>query len=125
MSWQDYIDKSLIGSKYIDKAAIFAADGSSVWASSPGFVIEPSKEMPEIIKALKEDSGITSLVIQGEKYIIVNTEGSLRLKKGREGLVIAKTNQALLIAHHPDTVQLPNATATVENLADYLKGQGY
>lgn len=30
---------SLIGSNNIDKAAIFAADGSSVWASSPGFVV--------------------------------------------------------------------------------------
>lgn len=40
-------------------------------------------------------------------------------------MVIAKTNQALLVAHHPESAQLTNATTTVEGLADYLKGLGY
>lgn len=51
--------------------------------------------MPEILKALKDDSSVTSLVLQGEKYIVVNTGGSLRLKKvGSSPLAMA--------ALHPD-----------------------
>lgn len=45
--------------------------------------------------------------------------------QGREGIAIAKTKQAIIIGHHPDTAVAGNANATVENLADYLIGQGY
>jgi profilin len=40
-------------------------------------------------------------------------------------LVVAKTKQAVLIAHHPDTVQTNPCVNTVETLADYLIGVGY
>lgn len=45
--------------------------------------------------------------------------------QGKEGLVAAKTVQALIIAHHPETVLTNACSATVEQLADYLKGVGY
>jgi hypothetical protein len=37
MSWQAYVDDSLIKSGKIDKGAIFSAAGDSVWAVTPGF----------------------------------------------------------------------------------------
>ena len=46
-------------------------------------------------------------------------------EQGKEGLVAAKTVQALIIAHHPDTVLTNACSATVEQLAEYLKGVGY
>jgi profilin len=45
--------------------------------------------------------------------------------QGKEGLIAAKTVQALIIAHHPDTVLTNACSSTVEQLADYLKGVGY
>lgn len=45
--------------------------------------------------------------------------------QGKEGVVIVKTNQALLVGHHPENVQTPNAANVVELLADYLIKVGY
>lgn len=36
MSWQDYVDKQLIASRCVSKAAIAGHDGN-VWAKSEGF----------------------------------------------------------------------------------------
>lgn len=36
MSWQDYVDKQLIASRCVTKAAIAGHDGN-VWAKSEGF----------------------------------------------------------------------------------------
>lgn len=46
-------------------------------------------------------------------------------QKGRNGLCVAKTKQAILVGHHGETHQAGNATQTVEALADYLIGVGY
>jgi profilin len=46
-------------------------------------------------------------------------------KQGREGVVIVKTTQAILIAHYADGMIAGNAATTVEQLADYLISTGY
>lgn len=46
-------------------------------------------------------------------------------EQGREGVVLVKTTQAILVAHYPETVQPGAATNTVEQLGDYLIGVGY
>jgi Profilin len=45
--------------------------------------------------------------------------------QGKEGAVIVKTKQALLITHYPETVQPGQAATTVEKLGDYLITQSY
>jgi len=45
--------------------------------------------------------------------------------QGREGVVIVKTTQAILVTHYPESVQPGAAANTVEQLADYLIGVGY
>ena len=45
--------------------------------------------------------------------------------QGKEGIVIVKTTQAILVAHYPETVQPGQAANTVEQLGDYLIGVGY
>lgn len=45
--------------------------------------------------------------------------------QGKEGIIIVKTKQALVVAHYPENVQPGSATTTVESLADYLINQGY
>ena len=46
-------------------------------------------------------------------------------RQGKEGIVIVKTKQALLIAHYPETVQPGSATNTVEMMGEYLSKLGY
>ena len=38
MSWQDYVDKQLLASRCVNKAAIAGLDGN-VWAKSPDFEV--------------------------------------------------------------------------------------
>ena len=45
--------------------------------------------------------------------------------QGKEGVMCVKTQQAILVAHYPETVVPGNATTVVEKLADYLIGVGY
>jgi profilin len=52
----------------------------------------------------------------------LTTDGYMQ---GKEGVVIVKTKQALLITHYPETVQPGVAASTVEKLGDYLTGVGY
>jgi len=49
----------------------------------------------------------------------------IAILQGKEGVVIVKTNMAILVAHYPETVQPGSAANTVEQLADYLVGVGY
>jgi profilin len=46
-------------------------------------------------------------------------------QQGKTGIVAYKTTQALLIAHHPDSVQTPAAYNSVVELGEYLKKVGY
>lgn len=45
--------------------------------------------------------------------------------QGKEGVVIAKTTQAIIVSHYGENGVAGNAAQTVENLADYLVGLGY
>lgn len=52
MSFQGYVDHSLIGSGKVSQAAIFSAGGDSVWAASRFFSAKP-EELQEIIAGFK------------------------------------------------------------------------
>lgn len=45
--------------------------------------------------------------------------------QGRDGVVIVKTTQAILVGHYKDGQIAGNAAQTVEQLADYLISTGY
>jgi len=130
MSWQAYVDSSLVGTGNVDKAAIFNSEGTSVWASSAGFTVAPN-EIKEVVAAYKDSGDVkqvqsTGLHIAGERFVVIKADDrSLYGKKGREGIVIVKTQQAILVTHYPETVQPGQATTTVEQLGDYLIGVGY
>ncbi|PSS12329.1 hypothetical protein M430DRAFT_60587 [Amorphotheca resinae ATCC 22711] len=128
MSWQAYVDTSLVGTGHIDKAAIYSAKGDSVWATSAGFNVSPA-EMQEVVTGLSgkpEKLYSDGLHIAGERYVLTKAEDrSLYARKGREGVVIVKTTQAILIAHYADGMIAGNAATTVEQLADYLISTGY
>ncbi|KAI9820358.1 MAG: profilin, required for normal timing of actin polymerization in response to thermal stress [Pycnora praestabilis] len=130
MSWQAYVDTSLVGTGNIDKAAIFNSEGTSVWASSSGFAVAP-EEIREVVAAYKDKGDVkkvqsNGLHVAGERFIVIKADDrSLYGKKGKEGIVAVKTGQAILVTHYPETVQPGVAANTVEQLADYLISVGY
>ncbi|KAK3724125.1 profilin, required for normal timing of actin polymerization in response to thermal stress [Vermiconidia calcicola] len=136
MSWQDYVDKSLVGTGNLDRAAIFNSEGNSVWATSAGFTVTP-KEMQEVVTAYKDKGteGVkqvqsTGLHIAGERFVVIKADdrsmyGKKDETQGREGVVIVKTAQAILVAHYPEDIQPGAAANTVEQLADYLLKVGF
>ncbi|KAG9240991.1 putative profilin [Calycina marina] len=128
MSWQAYVDSSLIGSGHIDKGAIYSIKGDSVWATSAGFNISAS-EMQEVVAGLSgklDKLYAEGIHIGGEKYVLNKAEDrSLYARKGREGVAIVKTTQAILIGHYGESQIAGNAATTVESLADYLIKSGY
>ncbi|KFY15127.1 hypothetical protein V492_02209, partial [Pseudogymnoascus sp. VKM F-4246] len=125
--FQDVV-ASLVGTGHLDKAAIVSIAGDSVWAKSAGFEVSPS-EMKEIVTVLGGDESTVwanGLHVAGERYVVFKVEGrSIYGRKGREGIVIAKTKQAIVIAHYGEDGIAGNAATTVEGLADYLIGAGY
>jgi profilin len=131
MSWQAYIDTSLVGTGHVDKAAIISAAGDSAWAASPDFQLQP-EEMKAISSILSGDAAAKDkafadgLHVGGERFVLARVEDrSVYARKGREGIAIAKTKQAIVVGHHSEAQVAGNATSTVETLADYLIGQGY
>ncbi|CAK7269189.1 profilin, required for normal timing of actin polymerization in response to thermal stress [Sporothrix epigloea] len=134
MSWQGYIDQSLVGSGHIDEAAIVSVAGDSIWAQSSNFALKPDelKAVAAIFEAGNQaavDKAYSEgLHIAGDKYIatIVSVEDNIAMiRKGKTGVAIAKTKQAIVIGHYGENAQAPNARATVEALADYLRKSGY
>jgi len=127
MSWQGYVDSSLIGTGKIDKAAIFSGPGDSVWAVSPGFSAKP-EEIQALVKGFNDAGPLyaSGLHIGGIKYMCIKADDrSIYGRKDKEGICCVKTKQAILVAHYPDGVQSGEAAKVVEALADYLIGVGY
>ncbi|CAF9919582.1 MAG: profilin, required for normal timing of actin polymerization in response to thermal stress [Alectoria fallacina] len=150
MSWQAYVDTSLVGTGNLDRAAIFNTHGTSVWASTHGFAVSPA-EIKEVIDSYSDTSDVKKIQsggfrVAGEKYMTIKADeksvygkkvhyrsnsqitaakSELIILQGKEGIVIVKTQQAILVAHYPETVQPGQATNTVEQLGDYLIGVGY
>jgi profilin len=60
----------------------------------------------------------------GTRYYARNNANTV-IQQGRDGVVIVKTTQAILIAHYKDGMIAGNAATTVEQLADYLISTGY
>ncbi|KAH8681473.1 profilin [Xylariales sp. PMI_506] len=131
MSWQAYVDSSLVGSGHIDKAAIISAAGDSVWSTSAGFTLKP-EEMKNFAAILsgsddaKTKAFADGIHAAGERFVAFKIEDrSIYGRHGRTGIVVVKTKQAILVGHYGESVIAGNATSTVEALADYLVKAGY
>lgn len=126
MSWQAYVDNSLLGSKKVSKAAIHGLDGNP-WAMSAGFNVSLA-EMKAIIAAFSDQSAARSngLHAAGERFIFLRGDDrSLYGKKGATGLVCIKTSKAIIVGYYNDTIQPGEATTVIEKLGDYLRSVGY
>lgn len=69
---------SLVGTGSVDKGAIFNSEGTSVWATTPGFSVTPA-ELKQVVAAYKDNQDIKSIqgsgfYIAGEKYITLRAD---------------------------------------------------
>ncbi|XP_034826940.1 profilin [Maniola hyperantus] len=126
MSWQDYVDKQLIASRCVSKAAIAGHDGN-VWAKSEGFDISKD-EVGKIVAGFENESLLTSggVTIAGTRYIYLSgTDRIIRAKLGKVGVHCMKTQQAVVISLYEEPIQPQQAASVVEKLGDYLINCGY
>lgn len=67
MSWQEYVDTSLVGSGKVEKAIILGHDGG-VWATSAGFSLT-KPEIAAVIRGYQQPDSLYSagLTLAGEK----------------------------------------------------------
>lgn len=107
------------------------------------------EEVKVILQSYKDPQSVLvgGFKVNGVKYLAISTpdmEGNLNMllgkkvscsnngtistnrnEQGKEGLVVAKTNQALILAHHSEATLTVSCVGVVEDLAAYLKSQGY
>lgn len=126
MSWQDYVDKQLMASRCVTKAAIAGHDGN-VWAKSEGFEISKD-EVAKIVAGFENESLLTSggVTIAGSRYIYLSgTDRIIRAKLGKVGVHCMKTQQAVVVSLYEEPIQPQQAASVVEKLGDYLITCGY
>ncbi|PZC82462.1 profilin [Helicoverpa armigera] len=126
MSWQDYVDKQLMASRCVTKAAIAGHDGN-VWAKSEGFEISKD-EVAKMVAGFDNESLLTSggLTIAGTRYIYLSgSDRIIRAKLGKVGVHCMKTQQAVVISLYEEPIQPQQAASVVEKLGDYLITCGY
>ncbi|KAK0544068.1 profilin, required for normal timing of actin polymerization in response to thermal stress [Tilletia horrida] len=126
MSWQTYVDSNLVGSGHISKAAILGLKGG-VWAASPGFDIKPDEQKTVISGFTNPESVQASGIrVAGKKYFTLQVNDRSQYgKQGPDGVILVKTNQAVLVGIYVSPTQPGDATKTIENLGDYLIQNGF
>lgn len=126
MSWQDYVDRQLLASRCVTKAAIAGLDGN-VWARSEGFNVT-GEELTRLVQGFENVDTLTSggVTLAGNRYIYLSgTDKVIRAKLGKVGVHCVKTQQAVVISLYEDPIQPQQAASVVEKLGDYLVSCGY
>ncbi|CCW62722.1 unnamed protein product [Phytomonas sp. EM1] len=122
MSWQDYIDKNLIGSGNMHSSAIIGLKDGCYWAHGGTYLPQP-EEIKHIQRCLEDLSLINSsgITINGVKFFGLQSgvDGDTRFiffKKGPAGGCIYTTKQTFIIGVYG------NPTG-VNSLQEDLQGQ--
>jgi len=126
MSWQAYVDQQLVGTGCVTSGAIIGLDGS-IWAKSPSLNFG-NGETQTLAKlhANPADAQAKGIFIASSKYMTLRADNrSIYGKKGAGGVVVVKTNQAVLIGLYNENIQPGQCANAVEKLADYLIENGY
>jgi len=126
MSWQDYVDKQLMASRCVTKAAIAGHDGN-LWAKSENFEVSKD-ELAKLVQGFDKQELLTSggVTLAGQRYIYLSgTERVVRAKFGKVGVHCMKTQQAVVVSLYEEPIQPQQAASVVEKLGDYLITCGY
>eukprot|EP00009_Paramoeba_aestuarina_P005417 CAMPEP_0201509764 /NCGR_PEP_ID=MMETSP0161_2-20130828/2716_1 /ASSEMBLY_ACC=CAM_ASM_000251 /TAXON_ID=180227 /ORGANISM="Neoparamoeba aestuarina, Strain SoJaBio B1-5/56/2" /LENGTH=126 /DNA_ID=CAMNT_0047904811 /DNA_START=109 /DNA_END=489 /DNA_ORIENTATION=+ len=126
MSWQAYVDNSLVGTGQVSKGALFGHDGNQ-WATSAGFTVSKD-EATKLVSGFSNPAPLHAggVHIAGNKYTVLKADDqSIYGKKGATGVCCCKTGQTLIIAFYDESIQPGSCANTAERLADYLREAGY
>ncbi|XP_077987950.1 profilin-1B-like [Glandiceps talaboti] len=129
MSWQSYVDSSLVGTNHIIRAAIHSLDNFAVWGTSANFNCT-TQEVENLVKAFKGDPSALQaggVKLGGAKftYLRSDPESIYAKRGGEEGACIIKTAKTVIIGIYATATPAGTANKVVGSLGDYLKGQGY
>jgi len=117
--WDQYVTNLTL--QGISHAGIFGADGSR-WAASGNFPnIDNLRD--ELARAFSSQP--QGILVNGEKYIFIRNQDNFAVfRKGADGMVIVKLNQAYIVSigvnQKPE--MLVGATSKI---GEYLKNCGY
>ncbi|OBT53605.1 hypothetical protein VE04_05156 [Pseudogymnoascus sp. 24MN13] len=128
-AFQSYVDTSLVGSGHLDKAAITNASGEAIWAITPGFAIQQA-ELQKIAAALRggeatDKACAEGIYVAGERFDVSKADGRFYGRKDKEGIVIVKTKQGIVIGHYGDGVKPVDANYAVESVVNHMVQSGY
>lgn len=137
MSWQTYVDDHLMAplpsGGTLVHAAIIGHDGG-VWAQSPDFPPITTDQFNGIMAGIEDPNALAGggIKIGGpeddlvEKYFLIPSEAGsvLRGRFKSDGIVIKKTTSALLVGIYKEPTPAGECSVRVEDLGDYLIGQG-
>lgn len=125
MSWQDYVDKQLVGTGLVKSAAIIGLDGA-IWAKSTDLDLSATESKTFATNysnaAHFQANGV---VLAKTKFVFLSgTETVLRGKKNKEGIHCVKTNTAIIVAIYQEPATPQEVANVVEKLGDYLVQYG-
>ncbi|XP_041483337.1 profilin-2-like [Lytechinus variegatus] len=121
----NYVDKILMASGNLTHAALVGLDGA-IWAASDDFKIS-SGEAGFLIRGLSTAESLreNGVLIGGVKYVLLRAEDSCVLaRKEGTGVCVGKSSTALVIGVYGKDHVPGKANTTVQDLAQYLVGQG-
>lgn len=142
MSWDAYINDSLIGSGHMHSACIAGLADGGYWAYGGTYIPQPD-EVQAILAALKDPSKIFTggVTIGTVKFMGLRGDANhLIFKKGPAGGCVFKSGQAIIIGVYGDPngtnelldkgasgaqVNPADCNSTVERIAKYLIEIGY
>ncbi|KAJ9107577.1 hypothetical protein QFC21_001036 [Naganishia friedmannii] len=127
MSWQAYVDDSMVKTGKIARGAILGVKGG-VWATSPGYTLS-KPEQDFLVKVAFTQPGEAQahgIHLAGTKFMCLQADGEQLIgRKQERGVIISKTKQAILIGEYEAGTPAGEANVVVSKLADYLRGVGY
>lgn len=132
MSWDSYITDHLMvampGGGTLNFGAIMGLEGG-VWAQSADFPEVSAEQHAELLKGLDNPATLaaTGIRLGNTKYFLIPSEAGsvLRGRFKSDGVLVKKTNSALVIGQYSEPVAAGEASVLVEGLGDYLISQGY
>ena len=126
MSWQEYVDNSLVGTQMVTKACLAGHDGS-IWATSNGFNVS-LEEVKTLFSGFEDNATIQAkgIDVAKEHYFVIHaSESSIYGKMKATGVAIVKTHKAIIISFYDDKIQPGQCAKVTENLGDYLRQQTF
>ncbi|MCA1218804.1 profilin [Streptomyces sp. 8L] len=124
---QEYVDKDLVGTNNVRRAAIIRADDGGTLAESDGGLLRDG-EGADIIALFRDPSEVRAkgVVVGGEQFAgVKGDEKSICATKGADGIAIARTDRSIIIGFYQEGEAPCDALLTVGNVADSLREDGY